>query len=180
MERRTPLSLRATDAVEAQLRRHAPPVALRAAYRVGYWVLRPFWFVARPRTTGVKAVVRHGDRVLLIRHAYGHRHQWDLPGGFVREDEDPEAALRRELDEELGVRPRTARRIATTPARVDNKREVLHVFAADVDGEATTPDAAEVAHVCWVERDRLPDDASRFTRRMVARSYWEIWDAEEA
>jgi ADP-ribose pyrophosphatase YjhB (NUDIX family) len=175
VERPTPLSLRATDAVEAQLRRHAPPVLLRAAYRLGYWVLRPWWFLARPRTTGVKAVVRHGDRVLLVRHAYGHRHQWDIPGGFVRDDEEPEVALRRELDEELGVRPLDVRLIASTPSRIDNKREVLHVFAVEVDGEGTTPDAAEVADVRWLPRGELPGDASRFARRMIARSYWELW-----
>jgi ADP-ribose pyrophosphatase YjhB (NUDIX family) len=176
VERRTPLSLRATDALEARLRRHAPQALLRAAYRVGYWVLRPWWFLARPRTTGVKAVVRHGDRVLLVRHAYGHRRQWDIPGGFVREDEEPEAALRRELAEELGLHPRDARLIASTPSRIDNKREILHVFSAEVDSEATTPDAAELADVRWVPRDALPGDASRLARRMVARSYWELWD----
>jgi ADP-ribose pyrophosphatase YjhB (NUDIX family) len=178
VERRTPLSLRVSDAVEARLRRHAPPLALRVAYRAGWWVLRPWWFVGRPRTTGVKAVVRHGDRVLLVRHAYGHRRQWDLPGGFVHNDEDPEVALRRELDEELDLHPYAVRWIATAPSRVDNKRETLHVYAVEVDGELTSPDAAEVAHVAWVPRDRLPDGATRFARRMIARSYWELWDTE--
>jgi len=178
VERRISLSLRATDAVEARLRRHAPPSVLRAAYRVGWWILRPWWFLARPQTIGVKAVVRHGERVLLVRHSYGHRRQWDLPGGFVRDAEDPAVALRRELGEELGIVPDAARLIASAPSRIDHKREVIHVYAVDVVGEGTTPDAAELADVRWEHRERLPQDASRFTRRMVARSYWELWDEE--
>ena len=54
----------------------------------------------------VAAVIERGDRRLLI----GQRRQndtsplkWEFPGGKVREGETPEAALARELQEELGV-----------------------------------------------------------------------------
>jgi ADP-ribose pyrophosphatase YjhB (NUDIX family) len=49
-------------------------------------------------------VVQAGEQVLLGRRAiepgYG---QWCLPGGFVNDDEHPQAAARRECEEELGV-----------------------------------------------------------------------------
>ena len=55
----------------------ALPVPLR---RVGYSVahagLRLYWRIARPRTRGVKCVVRDGDAVVFVRHAYGDRRQW--------------------------------------------------------------------------------------------------------
>jgi len=54
----------------------------------------------------VAAVIERSDRRLLI----GQRRQsdtsplkWEFPGGKVREGETPEAALARELQEELGV-----------------------------------------------------------------------------
>ena len=39
--------------------------------------------------------------ILLVRHNYGEG--WLLPGGAVRKNEDYETALRRELEEELGI-----------------------------------------------------------------------------
>src|ERR1700712_1620554 len=101
---------RTVEAVEARLRARVSPRPLRVAYRAGYLVLRPWWFVTRPRTCGLKAVVRCGDAVLLVRHTYARRDQWDIPGGFVRSDEDLEVALRRELGEELGLVPVATRR----------------------------------------------------------------------
>lgn len=174
MAEREDLTPRVVEAVESQLRRHVSARALRAAYRVGYRVLRPWWFVTRPRTRGMKAVVRCGDKVLLIRHTYARRGQWDIPGGFVRGDEDVEVALRRELDEELGVTPVRITPIAELASRFDHKRERLHVFAVDIaPGSPVTPSEAEIEAVCWARHDALPEPATVFTRRMVARAFWD-------
>jgi len=59
-----------------------------------------------PLTLVVAAVLRDGEgRVLLARRPEG-RHMaglWEFPGGKVGPGEEPEAALVRELAEELGV-----------------------------------------------------------------------------
>ena len=46
--------------------------------------------------------MRRGDDVLLVRHTFARRSEWDLPGGFLNEDEDPQDAALREIGEELG------------------------------------------------------------------------------
>ena len=54
----------------------------------------------------VAAVIERGDRRLLIgqrRREDSSPLKWEFPGGKVREGEAPEAALARELREELGV-----------------------------------------------------------------------------
>jgi ADP-ribose pyrophosphatase YjhB (NUDIX family) len=47
--------------------------------------------------------VRRGDVLLLTRGHLPRRGYYDLPGGFVEAGEDPEAAARRELEEETGL-----------------------------------------------------------------------------
>jgi ADP-ribose pyrophosphatase YjhB (NUDIX family) len=179
MSAREPLSYRVAEAVEARLRRRASPAMLRRAYRVGYLVLRPWWFVTRPHTLGVKVVVRCGEQVLVVRHTYARRDQWDIPGGFLHPGEDPEPALRRELAEELGVEPVGVLPIAAVASRVDRKRERLFVYAADVARTEIHPSVAEIAEARWVDRGALPEATMRSARRMIARAYWELWEDEE-
>jgi ADP-ribose pyrophosphatase YjhB (NUDIX family) len=173
---RESVTQRVVEVVEGRLRARLSPSMLRWAYRAGYLVLRPWWFLTRPRTLGVKSVVRCGDQVLLVRHTYARRKRWDLPGGFLRPGEDPGVALRRELREELGVEPVAVMPIAQIAANVDSKRERLYAYVADVEGLRVTPSAAEIADARWVHRDALPPSTMRFARRMIARSYWELWD----
>jgi ADP-ribose pyrophosphatase YjhB (NUDIX family) len=175
MSDRAPLMFRLVEAVETQLRRRATPGQLRLAYRLGYLLLRPVWFVTRPHTRGVKAVVRCGERVLLVRHTYARRGEWDIPGGFLHPGENPEVALRRELAEELGVTPTAVTTIAVTPSRFDHKREQLYIFVVDVADETVRVSEAEIAEGRWFQYDALPERTGRFARRMVARSAWEYW-----
>jgi ADP-ribose pyrophosphatase YjhB (NUDIX family) len=178
---RPSLTPRVVEAVEAQLRRRVSPRALRLAYRAGYLALRPWWFVMRPHTVGTKVVVRCGDEVLLVRHSYARRGEWDIPGGFVRPGEEAATAVVRELGEELGIAPVATLSMGDVPSRMDFKRERLHVFAVDIaPGSQLTPSVAEIAALCWARHDALPPDTTRFARRMVARSYWSFWqDGEE-
>jgi ribonuclease HI len=54
----------------------------------------------------VRAIIKVDEKLLLLRRAQGNPKyigQYELSGGKVEFGEDPEAALRRELSEELGV-----------------------------------------------------------------------------
>ena len=55
--------------------------------------------------TVVAALLWRGSRILIAQRAAGEPHplEWEFPGGKVEPGESPEAALKRELQEELGI-----------------------------------------------------------------------------
>src|ERR1700742_4278180 len=104
----------------------------RTAIRVAYVGLRTYSFLARPRVTGVKCVLTHGDDVLLVRHTYGNR-SWDLPGGTVRRREAPRDAAEREMHEELGRRIEDWAALGELFVNTNHHDDNLHLFQACVD-----------------------------------------------
>lgn len=54
---------------------------------------------------GVGAIVERGGKVLLLKRRNAHGHgSWGFPGGHLEFGETPEAAARREVREETGLR----------------------------------------------------------------------------
>ncbi len=50
----------------------------------------------------VAAIIRDGEKILATQRGCGeYKGEWELPGGKVEEGETPEAALAREIREEL-------------------------------------------------------------------------------
>jgi len=112
----------------------------------------------RRLTIAVAAIQDEKGRLLVVR-----KHGSDTfiqPGGKIEEGEAPEAALARELTEELGVAPEagTLRPLGvfTAPAANEPDTDVLaHVFTARLAG--TPRAAAEIAELAWLplhEADR--------------------------
>jgi ADP-ribose pyrophosphatase YjhB (NUDIX family) len=77
----------------------------------------------------VKAIILHNGKVVLVRN---DRDEWDLPGGKLEQGEGLDAALSRELDEELGVKVMTSQLLKAS----------LHHFY---------PDILVLIHGCFVE-----------------------------
>ena len=61
---------------------------------------------ANQRTQVVAAVIHNEQGQICIAKRPAHKHQgglWEFPGGKQEAGETPQAALKRELDEELGI-----------------------------------------------------------------------------
>jgi len=155
----------------SRLRPLIPTPLMRLAYRFGIHVMRVYWFIARPRTRGVKVVLRNDGRVLLVRHTYGDR-DWDLPGGTANRNEDPADTVVREMREELGVSPMTLRAMRATNWRPSRKRDEVTLFVADVPDRELRVEAAEIAATRWVSPDAIPDGTARLARAAIARAFW--------
>ena len=102
--------------------------------------------------TVVVAVIERSDRRLLIGQRRKHDTsplKWEFPGGKVRDGEAPEAALARELQEELGVTlvksvelGRARHHYAGTPDELE-----IRFFAASIAQSELAPSAFEA--IAW-------------------------------
>ena len=110
----------------------------------------------RPYTRGVKCILRDGDFVLFVRHAYGRRHAWEIPGGGLRRGEAPEAAVRREMREELGIGLADLREAGRVEVTGSRKRTLLHCFEARPDAPRLRLAAAEIAEARWAPAGAPP------------------------
>ncbi|UVE18615.1 Nudix family hydrolase [Pseudomonas sp. LS44] len=116
------------------------------------------------------AVIRDAaGRVLLARRA-NDKHQgglWEFPGGKVEDEETVQAALRRELAEELGIRVTAARPLIQVRHDYSDKHVLLDVWEVSAfDGEAH---GAEGQPLAWVGPRQLGDyDFPAANRPIVA------------
>jgi 8-oxo-dGTP pyrophosphatase MutT (NUDIX family) len=123
----------------------------RVGYRIAHRLLRGWWFLRRPHAQGVKCLLFDGERLLFVRHAYGDRTAWELPGGGLRRGEEPAVAARREMREELGVdldRWAPAGRTETTGL---HRTVTLHLFRAPVRDARIELGLAELEEARWAD-----------------------------
>ena len=109
-------------------------------------------------TTVVAAVIERDGRVLIGQRKAGGNHpfKWEFPGGKVEADETPEAAVVRELTEELGIRARIAGEITRYQYQYPDRPRILLIFYRVVDFEGE-PQNLDFAQLQWVLPRRLHD-----------------------
>lgn len=99
-------------------------------------------------------------RVLLIRRKHDpFAGRWAIPGGFVDMDESLEAAAKRELFEETGVRVAQVQQLYTfgDPKRDPRGRVISVVYLARVASNRVKPHAADdAADVGWFSLKKPP------------------------
>jgi ADP-ribose pyrophosphatase YjhB (NUDIX family) len=138
-------------------------------YRAAGRAMRLYARIVRPRTFGVRALVLDpAGRVALVRHHYIDG--WYLPGGGVDRGESADAAIRRELIEEVGLRAVTiAGLLGVYHNRGEAKDDHVVVYRCVVDDPAAlrAADRREIAEAGWFALDALPDGTSPATRRRI-------------
>lgn len=100
--------------------------------------------------------MRDGDRVLFVRHTYGDRSAWELPGGGRRSSEPPAAAIRREMREELGIELVALRELGQVEVAGSHKRTLMDCFEARTGGAVLRLQDAELAEARWAPLDAPP------------------------
>ena len=104
-------------------------------------------------------ITRDSDQKILIcqrRKEQALPLKWEFPGGKIEAGEQPKAALKRELDEELGIDADIGEELTRFPHRYKNGGGVELAFfrVRNFAGEITN----RIFHdVRWVSRESLPD-----------------------
>jgi 8-oxo-dGTP diphosphatase len=104
----------------------------------------------------VAAVVRRGDAILVTRRPDRPRRpgQWEFPGGKVEEGEGEEAALAREIREELGCEVTVGPLLLRHRHRYPDLEVELAFFACALDPSAQ-PAPLGVAEIAWARAGTL-------------------------
>ncbi|WCT73619.1 NUDIX domain-containing protein [Sphingomonas naphthae] len=139
---------------------------LRLAMTTAQRLRSACWFVRRPRTFGVHAIVlTPAGRIVLVRHTYVPG--WRMPSGGRRESEPPAAAILRELREEIGLsdsRPPEA--IGDFEHILNHRRDHVDVYLVR-DAIYRPRRSLEIEETADFALDALPDDLGGSSRRQI-------------
>ncbi len=144
-------------------------------WKIARPVLRLYWRVRRPLTAGVRGLVfDERGHVLLVRHTYIPG--WYLPGGGVERGETMLTSLRRELEEEVGVRLTGEARLMGLYAnfREFKSDHVALYVVRHGDYEHEPRRSPEIAESGFFPPQALPEGITPSTARRIAEAAGEM------
>jgi len=107
-------------------------------------------------TTVVAAVIERDGKILIAQRKRTGQHplKWEFPGGKVEEAETPEAAVVRELKEELAIQVRVGPEIGRYEFQNAGSWPIMLMFyrVVEFSGE---PKNMDFEQIVWAPKERL-------------------------
>ena|SRR5262245_7564129 len=123
----------------------------RAPKRLRSWIMRLTHIQFSATAAGV--VFNLDGKVLLLKHVFRPGSGWGLPGGFIEAGEQAEAALRREVFEEVGLAIESAELFSVRVFKRPRQIEIVFLCRASGDVHPTT---LEISEADWFDVSNPP------------------------
>jgi ADP-ribose pyrophosphatase YjhB (NUDIX family) len=125
--------------------------------------------LVEPRFTVTAGAVITDERgrVLLLNHVFRSGSGWGIPGGFIEKGEQPEAAIRRELREEIGLELERAELVFVRTLKRPSQVEII--FRGRARGN-TRSQSVEIKSAEWFTLDKLPAGLPLDQRELIERA----------
>ena len=109
-------------------------------------------------TIVVAAVIERDGQILIGQRKAGQRHalKWEFPGGKVEPGETPPDALRRELEEELGIHAEIGPQLADYEYAYSGRPAIRLIFYRVTRFQGAMKNLA-FEQIRWESPERLPD-----------------------
>jgi len=121
---------------------------------------------ARFTVTVAAVVINERHEVLLLKHLFRPGPGWGMPGGFLEVREQPHEALRRELQEEVGLQIDELEIISVRSFTKPRQLEIVFIGRASGDVQ---PRSIEVESAAWFSPQSLPPGLPEHQRRLIER-----------
>lgn len=141
----------------------------RLFYKFVTPIRKLYWFVVRPKTYGVKVLIEHNGKFVMIRNSYGHK-KWTFPGGGMNSNETPKEAAVREAFEEVGIALENVRYLGEYFNTRQYKRDTVYAFYSEVRSEDYKMDPLELEEVRWFDASEIPLNQSDSVKSIL--SFW--------
>ncbi len=137
----------------------------RVPRRLRRWLVRSY---QSHFAVSAGAIITNNDgRVLLLKHRFRPSPGWGIPGGFIEHGEQPEAAVRRELREEVELELTDVKLFATRAFKEPKQIEILFTARAIDDTERLN---FEIQKAAWFAVDELPPELPKDQADLVRRA----------
>lgn len=114
--------------------------------------------------SAVAVVVNEEGKILLLDHFLRPGASWALPGGFIEANEQPEAAIKREIREETTLRLENVELLGVRT--IDRHIEIL--FRAEASGKPV-PNSAEIKTAGWFSIEEMPAETAEIQKQIVRK-----------
>ncbi len=121
-------------------------------------------------------IVWEKGKVLIARRPQG-KHMaglWEFPGGKQEKDESLETCLKREMQEELGLKVKVEEHLLTVEHEYEDRIITLYVFSCTYSGKG--PEHREYEEFLWVSPEELKNfdfpPPDRKILEFLERSWW--------